>query len=211
MNARLTKCRVAGAILAGGHARRMGGMPKGTIRADGQRSLIERLVVHMLRCGVEEVIIVANDERPYAHLGCAIVPDQRVNAGPLAGIEAALAHFAGTHEAVLCLPCDLPALSSKDMAALVNAFAAQGGPVVFAETEYAARHPLCAVVRTDLLAEISAALDRGVCAVGPVWAELGGTAVPFDNPESFTNLNSPGDLEAWLAKQGCRGECDDSD
>ena len=202
---------IAGAILAGGHARRLGGMAKGTIRADGQLSLIERLVVHMLRCGVEEIVVVANDERPYAHLGCAIVPDQRADAGPLAGIEAALAHFSGRYEAVLCLPCDLPALSAQEMSALLSAYAAGGGPVVFAETEHAARHPLCAVVRTDRLADISAALERGTRAVGAVWSDLGGTAVPFDNPESFTNINSPGDLDAWFAKQGCRGERDGSD
>ncbi len=206
-----TNHRIAGAILAGGNARRLGGMAKGTIRAGGHLSLIERLVVHMLRCGVEEIVVVANDERPYAHLGCAIVPDQRTDAGPLAGIEAALAHFSGRYEAVLCLPCDLPALSAPEMSALLNAYVACGGPVVFAETEHAARHPLCAVIRTDLLPDISAALDRGVRAVGAVWSELGGTAVPFDNPENFTNINSPGDLEAWFARQGSLGNCDDHD
>jgi molybdenum cofactor guanylyltransferase len=211
MKDRLTNHRIAGAILAGGNARRMGGMPKGTIRVDGQLSLIERLVVHMLRCGVEKIVVVANDDRPYAHLGCAIVPDKRTDAGPLAGIEAALDHFAGRYEAVLCLPCDLPALSAKEMSALLNAYVAHGGSVVFAETEHAARHPLCAVIRTDVLPAISAALDRGVRAVGAVWSELGGTAVPFDNPESFTNINSPGDLDAWFAKQGCLGRCDDRD
>jgi molybdopterin-guanine dinucleotide biosynthesis protein A len=198
--------RIAGVILAGGHARRLGGMPKGTIRAGGQLSLIERLVVHLLRCGVEEIVVAANDAEPYAHLGCAIVPDKRTDAGPLAGIEAALEYFTGKCEAVLCLPCDLPALSAQEMSALLNAFALQGGPVVFAETQHAARHPLCAVIRTNTLPDISAALDRGMRAVGTVWSELGGTAVAFNNPERFTNINSPGDLEAWFAKQGSPGE-----
>jgi molybdopterin-guanine dinucleotide biosynthesis protein A len=202
MKEAVTSDRIAGVILAGGHARRLGGMPKGTIRAGGQLSLIERLVVHMLRCGGEEIVVAANDAEPYDHLGCAIVPDKRTDAGPLAGIEAALEYLTGKYEAVLCLPCDLPALSAQEMSALLNAYAAHGGPVVFAETQHGARHPLCAVMRTSTLPAISAALDRGVRAVGEVWSELGGTAVPFDNPERFTNINSPDDLDAWFAKQG---------
>lgn len=59
-----TTHHIAGVILAGGNARRMGGIPKGTVRVDGQLSLLERLVVPMLRCGVEEIVVVANDERP---------------------------------------------------------------------------------------------------------------------------------------------------
>jgi molybdopterin-guanine dinucleotide biosynthesis protein A len=191
--------RIAGVILAGGHARRLGGMPKGTIRAGGQLSLIERLVVHMLRCGVEEIVVAANDAEPYAHLGCAIVPDKRTGAGPLAGVEAALEYFTGKYEAVLCLPCDLPSLSWKEISTLLAAFADTGGPVVFAQTEGPESHPLCAVVRTDLLDRISAALDRQERTVHDLWLRLAAVAVPFDNPAAFVNLNRPDDMEAWLA------------
>jgi len=191
--------RIAGAILAGGKARRMGGIVKGMLPIGGRVSLIERLMVHMMRSGVKETVIAANDERPYIRIGCAMVPDRRADAGPLAGIEAALQYFAGRYDAVLCLPCDLPALSWKEMSALVTAFAGTGGPVVFAQTEDAESHPLCAVVRTDLLDKVSAALDRDERGVHDLWLQLEGTAVPFDNPNAFVNLNSPDDLDAWLA------------
>ena len=191
--------RIAGAILAGGNASRMGGVAKGMLRAGGDLSLVERLVVHMLHCGIEQITIVANDGRPYAHVGCPAIPDKRFGAGPLAGIEAALAHFAEKYDAVLCLPCDLPALSSKEMSALLSAVAADGGPVAFAQTEGSAWHPLCAVVRTNVLDEVSAALDWGELGVGALWSRLGGSPVQFDNPDSFVNLNSPGDVDAWLA------------
>jgi molybdopterin-guanine dinucleotide biosynthesis protein A len=194
-----TAYRIAGAILAGGNASRMGGIAKGAMRAGGDVSLVERLVVHMLRCGIEQIIIAANDSRPYAHIGCPIVSDKRLGAGPLAGIEAALTHFADKCDAVLCLPCDLPALSSKEMSVLLSDFAATGGPVTFAQTGDSARHPLCAVVRTGLLGDVSAALDRGELGVGDLWSQLGGSPVRFDDPEAFVNLNSPSDLNAWLA------------
>ncbi len=190
---------MAGAILAGGKARRMGGIAKGMLSANGHLSLIERLVVHMMRSGVDEIIIAANDERPYTRIGCVVVPDQRIDAGPLAGIEAALGYFAGRYDAVLCLPCDLPSVSWKEMSALLGAFARTGGPVVFAQTESSADHPLCAVVHVDLLDEICAALDEGQSAVHDLWLQVGGTAVHFDNANALANLNSPEDVETWLA------------
>jgi molybdopterin-guanine dinucleotide biosynthesis protein A len=194
-----TTHRIAGAILAGGKAQRMGGIAKGMLPAGGSLSLIERLVVHLMRSGVDEIIIVANDDRPYTCIGCAIVPDGRVDAGPLAGIEAALGYFADRYDAVLCLPCDMPSLSWKEISALISAFVDTGGPIIFAETEDGARHPLCAVVRVDLLDGISAALDRGELTVSDLWPQLAGFAVHFDDPNAFVNLNSPGDLDAWLA------------
>ncbi len=194
-----TTQRIAGVILAGGKAQRMGGIAKGMLPAGGPLSLIERLVVHMMRAGVEEIIVAANDDRPYVRIGCAIVPDGRTDAGPLAGIEAALGYFAGRYEAILCLPCDMPSLSWKEMSALITTFADTGAPVLFAETEDGARHPLCAVIRVDLLDGISAALDRGERAVGNLWNQLGGFTIHFNDPTAFVNLNSPGDLDAWLA------------
>jgi molybdopterin-guanine dinucleotide biosynthesis protein A len=191
--------RIAGAILAGGKAQRMGGIAKGMLPAGESLSLIERLVVHLMRAGVDEMIIVANDDRPYTRIGCAIVPDGRIDAGPLAGIEAALGYFADRYEAVLCLPCDMPSLSWEEISALIAAYVDTGGPVVFAQTEDSARHPLCAVVRADLRDEIAAPLDRGERAVGALWQQLGGFPVHFDDPNTFVNLNSPGDLDAWLA------------
>jgi molybdopterin-guanine dinucleotide biosynthesis protein A len=191
--------RIAGAILAGGKAQRMGGIAKGMLPASESLSLIERLVVHLMRAGVDEIIIVANDDRPYTRIGCAIVPDGRTDAGPLAGIEAALGYFADRYEAVLCLPCDMPSLSWEEISTLIAAYVDTGGPVVFAQTEDSARHPLCAVVRADLRDEISVALDRGERAVGALWQQLGGFPVHFDDPNTFVNLNSPGDLNAWLA------------
>lgn len=201
-----TTRRIAGVILAGGSARRMGGIPKGMLQVGGHLALVERLIVHVVRSGIEEIVIAANDERPYAHLGRAIVPDRRTDAGPLAGIEAALEHLAGRCEAVLCLPCDLPALSSREISALLDAFTAHPGPVLFAETENAARHPLCAVIRSDLHAGISAALDEGARNVGDLWVRLGGSTLYFDDSGSFANLNSPKDVKTWLASHCCSGQ-----
>ena len=196
--------RIAGVILAGGQARRMGGIAKGMLRPDRRLSLIERLVVHMMRAGVDEIVIAANDERPYTRIGCVVVPDQRIEAGPLAGLEAALTYFADRYETVLCLPCDLPSLSWKEISSLTATFAETGAPVVFARTQGSGDHPLCAVLCANLLGRVSAALDRGEYGARDLWLQLGGAVVAFDDPRAFVNLNSPADVNAWLAGS-CNG------
>jgi molybdopterin-guanine dinucleotide biosynthesis protein A len=193
-------CDVAGAILAGGKARRMGGVPKGTLRTGSGVPLIERLLAQMSLAGVGEVVISANRMRPYADLGFTIVSDTRADSGPLAGVEAALRHFGGRYDAVLCVPSDMPALSSAEMLTLMRSLAARGERLVFAETDGPQKHPLCAVIRTDLLDSVSTALDRGAFGVSDLWRRLGGATVHFENSDTFVNLNSLDDVNAWLAE-----------
>lgn len=197
MNDSARKLIVKGAILAGGRARRMGGLPKGALRCDGGLPLAARLLAEATGSGVEEMVIVANEPRAYAHVLCRVIPDRRINMGPVVGIEAALHYFAGKCDAVLILPCDLPEISSSEISALLTAFEHTNAPVAFAETADGQRHPLCAVVSTGLCADISAALDSGWLCAGRLWAQLGGIGIVFDKVDAFTNLNSPTDVDTW--------------
>ncbi len=195
---------VKGAILAGGRACRMGGLPKGTLRGDGTLSLVERLLMQAARSGIREMVLVGNETRAYAHLPCEIIPDTQINMGPVVGIEAALNYFNMGCDAVLFLPCDLPEISSKEISTLVDAFAGSNAPVVFAETVDGREHPLCAVVSTSLRADVSTAISTGMLCASNLWARLGGLGVVSDNTEAFTNLNSFTDVNAWRARKRTR-------
>jgi molybdopterin-guanine dinucleotide biosynthesis protein A len=179
----------------------MAGLPKGTLRCDGALPLVARLLIQATSSGVEEIVIVANEPRTYANVLCKIIPDRRINMGPVAGIEAALYHFAERCDAVLILPCDLPEISSNEIAALLSVFENTGAPVIFAETVDGRKHPLCAVISADLRADVSAAIDSGTLCASDLWAQLGGIGVVFNKVDAFTNLNSPTDVDVWRAKK----------
>ena len=76
---------VTGMILAGGKARRMGGVDKGLISINGQTMI--QYVLDVLKPQVHEVIINANRNiQEYEKLGCTVVSDQLEDyQGPLAG------------------------------------------------------------------------------------------------------------------------------
>lgn len=187
--------RIAGAILAGGKARRWGGVVKGLVEVAPGVTMLDRARSALEGAGVRDIVIVATNAAPYTPLGLPVIPDLRAEAGPLAGIEAALAHHAGRHEATLILPCDLPCITGWEATRLREAFEEAEAGVVVAVTGGSLWHPLCAVVHDRLLPLITTALDRGERSVRRVWREAGATQVHFADPMPFINANRPEDLK----------------
>lgn len=196
-------CKIGACVLAGGKARRLRGVAKGALEAAGGPSIIERLIEELDRAGVEEIIISTNDPLHYRDCGRTIVADLRRGVGPLGGIEAALAYFKGRSDAVIFLPCDVPAITAKEIGALKKDFLRAEAGVVFAESGKDFWHPLCAVVHHGSLRDISAAIDRGQRSVREVWRRLGAQPVHFENEAAFLNINTPEDLELWRSR--CEG------
>jgi molybdopterin-guanine dinucleotide biosynthesis protein A len=190
---------IRGAILAGGRATRYGGAPKGLLEAAPGISIVERLVSELASAGVDDVLIVTNSLRDYRRLGLPLIPDIRPGLGPLAGIEAALAHYSDTCEAVLFLPCDLPAITARELRCLMDAFAASAAPVAVAVAEPFLWQPLCAVVHNALRETVSRALDEGRRSVRELWQEVGAIPVYFPDAAPFLNVNTAEDMAGWRA------------
>src|SRR6185312_7006645 len=85
----VTMREVAAAIIAGGPARRLGGVAKPLLEVGGQAVADRQLAV--LRPLFARVFVVANDPAPWAGRGVEVAADRVVGAGPLAGLAAALA------------------------------------------------------------------------------------------------------------------------
>lgn len=183
--------RVAGAVLAGGHSRRMG-RDKADIEIDG-RTLLERSRAAL--GGVASVVRT---------IGTETHPDRRPQTGPLAGLEAALlaCHDAA---AVVVVGVDHPWLVPDVLAALVSHLRAASAddPGVQAAMLVTDRgpQPLLAAYHPAAVASISALLDQGerrlslvtqhldVAALEPAqWRALdpfGMTAVDVDTPDQL--------------------------
>ena len=192
---------IAGAILAGGRSSRYGGKLKGLEEVAPGVSMMDREIRELTSAGLGEVIIVTNEPEAYRHCGAQMIPDLRPGLGPLGGIEAALAHYAGRYDATVLLPCDLPAITRHEIRTLVEGFVAGSARVAVAAHIF--WEPLCTVVHNSLLAAIREALDEGQRSPGKLWRDLGAAPVDFADPAPFCNVNSPEDLARW---QGAREE-----
>ena len=107
-----------GAILAGGHARRLGGLNKaGLILQPGGASVLDRQLARLRRV-VDRTIIIANDAGPFSGAGVPVIPDMVPDGGALGALYTAV-HAAGT-ERTLVVACDMPFVSEPLLAHLVS-------------------------------------------------------------------------------------------
>ncbi len=190
---------VAAAIIAGGRARRLGGVPKPFLRVDG-RTIAERqlAVLRPLFGRLWAVVAEPGDAAPWDELGVPALTDAVSGAGPLGGVAAALA--AVPPEAfVVCVAGDLPFLSPDLLAALRDA--PPDAPAVAPRVAGRAE-PLCARYAARLLPDIRARLAGGRLALHrlleeaerPVWLEGPALAALDRAGQAFFNVNTPEDL-----------------
>ncbi len=195
---------IAGAILAGGQARRLGGQDKSRLLTpDGpiivrQCALLQRIAAHVF------IVTTRADRAARPHrfddLAVPVVTDTFADSGALAGIHAAVNHARACGPAVdrvLVLACDLPFLVSGLLDALTAA--ATEGDGAWVRTARGPE-PLIACYRTASLDRIAAALqggERRAMALGTLLRlrELGpDDLTAFGDPDVLTtNVNTPED------------------
>jgi molybdopterin-guanine dinucleotide biosynthesis protein A len=106
----IARTRVAAAIIAGGEARRLGGVEKSGLLVGG-RSIAERQL-EVLRPRFSRVFAVAGRAEPWRAVGVEVLSDRGApGRGPLAGLDAALTGLRDDEDAVVCVAADMPFLS----------------------------------------------------------------------------------------------------
>jgi molybdopterin-guanine dinucleotide biosynthesis protein A len=115
----LSEAAFAGAVLAGGHGRRLG-VDKAFIRIDG-RPLVGRVAEALAAAGAVEIVVVGGERAALVDLGLDHMPDRWPGAGPLGGLVTALDRFESRWDAVVVLACDLIAPDAHAVRRLVDA------------------------------------------------------------------------------------------
>lgn len=180
--------KIAGAILAGGKARRLNGIAKGNIKIHN-KTIIENLIEAFAFANIHDLIISSNDQDSYRQYHKPIISDRKKNIGPLGGIETILTYFK-TCDAVIFVPCDLPNITGDEVLILKNAFNAN---ITYVITNQHA-HPLCAIIPTNKLNAISSIINDGERKVFNVWNKLNANALYFDDENKFLNINNEKDI-----------------
>jgi len=112
-------------ILAGGKSSRMG-RDKAWLEVGGQ-TLLARQIGLVRDAGASEIFISGRADVDYSSFGCRVLKDKFQNAGPLAGIERALA--ASTSPLLLVLAVDMPAMSAAFLQGLATKCANDSGAI----------------------------------------------------------------------------------
>jgi molybdopterin-guanine dinucleotide biosynthesis protein A len=103
-------------ILAGGKSSRMG-RDKAWLEIEG-RSLLARQIQLVREAGAAEVFISGRANSDYSNFDCRVLHDRIVDAGPLGGIESALA--ASSSSLLLALAVDMPKMQVQLLSRFVS-------------------------------------------------------------------------------------------
>lgn len=183
------------AILAGGEARRLGGIDKSALMV-GAASILDRQL-SALRGLTPHILIVASDRgRVQAEpAGVRVVIDRVPGAGALGGLYTALVE--ARTDQVLVIGCDMPFLNAPFLAYLVERGRDADAAV---PRDDRGHHPLCASYARRTAAHVRARIDAGALRVGDALEgldvrELGPDEVaPFNRDgRLLLNVNTPDD------------------
>jgi molybdopterin-guanine dinucleotide biosynthesis protein A len=198
---------IIGLILAGGQARRMGGVDKALLMLRGQ-TLIERAVAGA-KPQVSELIINANgDVSRFARLGVPVISD-RIQGflGPLAGILAGLEWMRENRpdaNFMASFACDCPFFPTDMVRRLLKTLQTEKASVAIAASG-TRHHPVFALWSAAIEETSESVLkDRGLRKMDDFVDTLPNARVVFssDLVDPFFNVNTPDDLaraEALMA------------
>lgn len=194
-----------GIILCGGKSSRMG-WPKAMLPF-GAELMLQR-VVRLLGEAVGPLVVVAapRQELPPLVREIQIVRDRREGRGPLEGLSAGLKALQNRADAAYATGCDVPLLVPQFVRLMVDRL---GDCQVAVPADGEFYHPLAAVYRTNVLAEIETLLAEDRLRPAFLFERVRTQRVPVEelravDPElqTLANLNSPADYLAANQRAG---------
>lgn len=178
---------LAAAILAGGRARRMDGVNKGTLVV-GRTAIIDRQLA-TLGDIAGDIFVVGPSHVSWTSRGLRVIPDEIPNAGPLGGIYTAIVR--SPCDRTLVVACDMPFLSSE----LLRQLAAVKDADLVIPRHARGYEPLCAIYSRACAGDIRDRLARGLNEASRLPDGLRVTEIDVENERVFVNVNTPHDYE----------------
>jgi molybdopterin-guanine dinucleotide biosynthesis protein A len=185
---------ITGLIIAGGLARRMGGIDKGLQLFQG-RPLLAQIIARFSPQVGSLFLNVNHNASSYLPLGLPLLADSAADyAGPLAGLQAGLACC--TTPLLACVPCDAPFLPADLVARLQTALIQNQAEVAVASAGGRCQHAFM-LCRREVLPGLSGYLEQGGRRVGEWQRQCRYVEVDFVDADAFMNFNRLEDLREY--------------
>lgn len=166
-------------------------------------ALFAAAIVERLQEISDDVFVVAKS----AVDGCTTVIDATDESTPLVGVLTAMGH--ARHEALFVCACDMPLVDPELVSSLAERLGPHGAIVPVRDGQIEPLHAVWSVAALDAVERAFASGERAVHRVIEALDHVR-VDVPMDHP-SFTNVNTPDDLQALPAFSRTAADSDSSD
>lgn len=186
---------ISAVILAGGQAKRMGGVDKGLQPLQGKP--LFQFIYDRLHLQVEHISVNANrNQAIYATAGVPVFGDNIEGfQGPLSGILTALER--SETDFVLFVPCDSPFFPDNLLEKLKSAVDFHGVPIAYVH-DGEREHPTFCLMARSLKEKLAAYLASGERRMLQFIRQNGAVSVDFsENKAAFTNINTLDELQQF--------------
>ena len=183
---------ISAVILAGGQAKRMGGVDKGLQPLQGKP--LFQFIYDRLHSQVEHISVNANrNQAIYAVAGLPVFGDNIEGfQGPLSGILTALER--SETDFVLFVPCDSPFFPDNLLEKLKSAVVFRGVSIAYVH-DGEREHPTFCLMARSLKEKLAAYLAAGDRRMLQFMRQNGAVSVDFsENKAAFTNINTLAEL-----------------
>ena len=181
-------------ILAGGKSRRMG-QDKMMLKI-GDDTLLNS-VISKFASEFEELYLSVADTTKYPEISIEKIADIYVNAGPLAGLHAALNKIGNRKDidGIFLIAADLPFASPDDSRKILNE--SEGYDICVSMDKFGRFEPLFAYYSKNILPVVQQLLEDGHKRMIDIYPLLNVKTIPSElfNDKLFYNLNLPEDYE----------------
>ena len=180
---------VAAVILAGGLARRMGGVDKGLVELRGEPMVswaLQRVAPQVAR-----IVINANrNHEEYGKFAVPVIADSiDGHLGPLAGLLTALQYF--DEEYVFMCPCDSPFLPETMVSRMLAAMQAEEPATLAVATDGVRSQPVFLLAHKSCESTLAGFLAAGERKIDRWFVQEKLVEVSFaDCPDAFRNINT---------------------
>mgnify|MGYP003083575267 CR=1 FL=1 len=186
---------ISAVILAGGQAKRMGGVDKGLQTLHGKP--LFQFIYDRLHSQVEHISVNANrNQAIYAVAGLPVFGDNIEGfQGPLSGILTALER--SETDFVLFVPCDSPFFPDNLLEKLKSAVVFHGVSIAYVH-DGEREHPTFCLMARSLKDKLAAYLAAGERRMLQFMRQNGAVSVDFsENKAAFTNINTLDELQQF--------------
>jgi molybdopterin-guanine dinucleotide biosynthesis protein A len=195
----MTAARLRGLVLAGGRSRRM--TTDKALIDYGQGTQLDRAMTMLASLGIPACVSVRADQadEPVRARYPQLI-DRHVEAGPSAGILAALAHDPAA--AWLVLACDLPFLDEETLRRLIAGRVPSRLATAFRSAHDGLPEPLCAIFEPEARAPLSEAVQSGRTCPRAFLRRSEVALLDLPRVEALDNVNTPDERHAAAAALG---------